>query len=645
MAKTTVYIADPIAIFREGIGVALAGDAEIEVIGSTSRNQEAERFVRAHSPQVVIMHCNGAAPSGLEVATSLRREVPGVKFVMILDREDDDAIWSAIRCGASAWINRDIGAAPLISLVKEIARGSMPAAEALLRPAIAARVLEEFKSLSLVDAEDRDIFAELTPAESNLLLRASRAMLPAQATGAAVTAPAEINLPHLLAKLLGNDLRRELLEKVGRARQIAAKRHAGRRAEEGPRDGEELIALRESVIKLLPAMHLEDSPKGREWLAHVRAELADSRPAKEPPKPVEKAPPPPAGPPPAGPAQAPVGPMAAPSDFAEFVPSGLWENAAVTRLIESLFRGKLPDIVPKVDMALPDGFTYPEADAVLGTTGRATREILESLAAEDVLVRRLFTRLLLTPEGSPQIVPQEHCPKCDSFDLTKGQYIEHYDCGYVGCEPDFLVGADYVCPGCKRKLKLMGTDYRKLGVCYRCNRCSEIATAPVMKFRSLRTGRILDAQEIQELRLSSYRFNPALDFQLNSKARLMEFLKLRGYRSEELAKVKGRSGVVHTLDILATRDDVIIKHTVAIGVFGAKASKTDVPVDEMLGFYARAMDAGIYSLIAIAITPFSEEAQAFAKTHAIKVLTPKDIAELVTSGGANGLPTTEKPKS
>jgi CheY-like chemotaxis protein len=147
----------------------------------------------------------------------------------------------------------------------------------------------------------------------------------------------------------------------------------------------------------------------------------------------------------------------------------------------------------------------------------------------------------------------------------------------------------------------------------------------------LRDGKVYTREELQEFRLNSYRLNPLTDFQSNSKACLLDFLRARGYNVEESPRVKGRSGAVHSLDILASRDDIIVQHHVGIGIFAAKAGETEVPIDELLNFQAKAADIGIRNLVVVAIPKLSPQAQSLAETQQIKVLTIDDIADLSSS--------------
>jgi len=170
LSKITVYVADPLAIFREGIYVALTGEEDIDVVGATGVYKEAERFIKANSPDIAILHINFGRLSGLEIARRIKRKLLQIQVILMLEDEDDERLFAAIKSGASACITRDIDPEHLVNAIKEVAEGAKPISHALLRPTVAERVLDEFQNILPVSQEDRDT---LTNTEADILRRAS----------------------------------------------------------------------------------------------------------------------------------------------------------------------------------------------------------------------------------------------------------------------------------------------------------------------------------------------------------------------------------------------------------------------------------------------------------------------------------------
>jgi general secretion pathway protein E len=183
------------------------------------------------------------------------------------------------------------------------------------------------------------------------------------------------------------------------------------------------------------------------------------------------------------------------------------------------------------------------------------------------------------------------------------------------------------------EMRTLGADYRSQGVLYKCRDCSEVFSVPFLKWRCLKCSTLVDEDEVAEVVIYAYGFDETkrnwLEFELKPKARFVEFLRQYGYEVQENARVKGRSGAEHRVDILAIRDDGIVSHSVAIGV---EIARDRIGLDRVLDFDVKAYDSGIHDKVLIAIPELGEDAKQFASYQRIKVLEPRDL-EMVLMGG------------
>jgi hypothetical protein len=312
----------------------------------------------------------------------------------------------------------------------------------------------------------------------------------------------------------------------------------------------------------------------------------------------------------------------------------IWQNPRVAKLISQLLSRKITRLNPEIDFNLKDSFSYREADDILGTSGRATSLVLESLAKEGLLCKEDFEKILLSPDGSIQLIPVERCPKCDSAQLTRGKMIEHFSCGHVGLEAEFLKGLKHVCPKCSKELKLIGTDYRNPGLLYTCNNCHDIFPLPTIKYRCLKTGNTYDTAELRHLWLYSYRLNEAnrnrLEFELEPKKQLIDYLHGLGYDVQESVQLQGRSGAAHTIDLLASMNDRLVKHMVAIGILAAPQGKEEVTIDSLFSFDSKLYDIGIEHKIVLAFPKLGLEAARFADRQGIRVYGREELRALLS---------------
>ena len=313
--------------------------------------------------------------------------------------------------------------------------------------------------------------------------------------------------------------------------------------------------------------------------------------------------------------------------------SGPADHDIAIKLIAEMLAGRVINIKPQYDFTTELGYSYPAVEQTLNLKGKEAVEVLESLAAREVVNRSFFDRLIRCRRcQSPHLRPSSHCPKCSSGHIVRGRILEHFACKYVGVEDEFTAKGKYVCPRCKMELRTIGADYRSLGVLYKCRDCSEIFSVPFLKWRCLKCSSLANEDEVDDLVIYADSFNEAkkhwLEFELQPKVRFVEFLKQHGYKVTENAKVKGRSGAEHCMDILATRDDGVVSHTVAVGI---EIARDRIGLDRVLDFDVKAYDSGIHDKLLIIIPELGEEARKFATFQRIKVLEPKDMEIVLTA--------------
>jgi hypothetical protein len=302
------------------------------------------------------------------------------------------------------------------------------------------------------------------------------------------------------------------------------------------------------------------------------------------------------------------------------------------KLVGAMLAAKIVDIKPQLDFTTELGFVYPIVEQTARVKGQEAVAIVESLTNRGILRRSFFDRLLRCPRcQSINLRPSTHCPKCGSGDIVRGRIFEHLACKYVGVEDEFTVRGKYVCPRCRLELRTVGADYLSQGVLRKCRDCGEIFSAPLLKWRCLKCSTLANEDEIGEVNVYAYTLDEAqrnwLEFELQPKVRFLEFLRHYGYKVTQNARLKGRSGAEHRIDILATRDDGVVTHNVAIGV---EIARDMIGLDRIMDFDVKAFDGGVHDKVLIIIPALGEEAAKFASYHGIKVLEPRDLDMLLT---------------
>ncbi len=109
---------------------------------------------------------------------------------------------------------------------------------------------------------------------------------------------------------------------------------------------------------------------------------------------------------------------------------------------------------------------------------------------------------------------------------------------------------------------------------------------------------------------------------------IREYLEQQGYEVTDGAKRIGKSGIEHTFDMLAQRDDGFTSHTIAIGI--SACGEREIEVGAIFSLANKAYDCGIPDRILVAVPGLSEEAKQLARKQRIKVIDGEQIEQLIT---------------
>ena len=309
------------------------------------------------------------------------------------------------------------------------------------------------------------------------------------------------------------------------------------------------------------------------------------------------------------------------------------EDEKAMKLVAEMLAGNIVDIRPQLDFDRPLGFFYPYVESLLEVKGEEVASILESLAGKEILIRKFFERLLRCPQcQSVNLRPSINCPRCGSGNIARGRILEHFVCKFTGLEDEFVSKGRYICPECKQELRTIGSDYQSLGLLYKCRDCDNVFNQPMIKWSCLKCSSLTAEDKVTEINIYSYSLNESrkswLEFELQPKPQLIEFLKQRGYEVTEHAVLKGRSGAEHIIDMLATRDDGIVTYNIAIGV---KVAGDEVALSDIFDFDDKTYDIGIHDKILVVVPGLHREAEKFASLQKIKVLEVRDLETVLSS--------------
>jgi DNA-binding NarL/FixJ family response regulator len=160
-----VLIADDHAVVRQGLRTFLELQEDIEVVGEAADGEQALAAAAELEPDVVLMDLVMPRLDGVAAIERLRDLGSAARVIVLTSFLDEDKVLPAVRAGAAGYLLKDVEPAELVRAIRTVDGG-----EALLHPAVAARVLRE-----LAADDDRARRHELlTPREREVLALLAR---------------------------------------------------------------------------------------------------------------------------------------------------------------------------------------------------------------------------------------------------------------------------------------------------------------------------------------------------------------------------------------------------------------------------------------------------------------------------------------
>jgi len=206
--RIRILIVDDHALFRAGIVNVLAREKDLEVIGEAADGRAAIEASNALSPSVVLMDLSLPAPSGIETTQRIRRELPATAVIVMAVDEDEEALFASIKAGAAAFVIKDISPEDLVSVIRRVSKGEFLINDKVFsKPAVASRVLKEFRELAVYGQEAQPIFAPLSPREVEILDNIAQGMTNKQVAYALSISEQTVknHMSSILRKLAVND--------------------------------------------------------------------------------------------------------------------------------------------------------------------------------------------------------------------------------------------------------------------------------------------------------------------------------------------------------------------------------------------------------------------------------------------------------
>jgi two-component system response regulator NreC len=133
-----IVLADDHAVVRSGLRLLLDSEPDFEVVAEAGDLEAAQRYVRGHHPDVLVLDLNMPGGSSLEAIPSIREQMPETQIVVLTMQQEPAFARRALGAGAIGYVLKEAADEELVEAVHRAAAG-----ESYLNPRLGARLASE----------------------------------------------------------------------------------------------------------------------------------------------------------------------------------------------------------------------------------------------------------------------------------------------------------------------------------------------------------------------------------------------------------------------------------------------------------------------------------------------------------------------
>lgn len=155
-----IAIVDDHPLFREGVARSLGEIGGFELVGEGASAEDAERLVRASTPDILLLDISMPG-GGLSALAGILSAMPEQKVVMLTVSETNADVAQALKAGARGYVLKGVGSKALAEILRDVANG-----QSYVSPSLSARLLSDLLQPA---GSKPDPLAQLTGREAEIL--------------------------------------------------------------------------------------------------------------------------------------------------------------------------------------------------------------------------------------------------------------------------------------------------------------------------------------------------------------------------------------------------------------------------------------------------------------------------------------------
>lgn len=118
-----VLVADDHTLVRESIVKAVSVGADVEVVAQADDGPTALERCREFQPDLVLLDVAMPGLDGLSVATELRRDLPGIRIIMLTMHDDVTSVERALTIPVDGFVSKSAAISELVSAIQTVRDG------------------------------------------------------------------------------------------------------------------------------------------------------------------------------------------------------------------------------------------------------------------------------------------------------------------------------------------------------------------------------------------------------------------------------------------------------------------------------------------------------------------------------------------
>ncbi|HMQ51462.1 MAG TPA: response regulator transcription factor [Anaerolineae bacterium] len=135
-----ILLVDDHRLFRQGLREICETKGGFKVVGEAENGRRAVDLANLLQPDVILMDIQMPELNGIQATSYIIENVPLVRVIMLTMFRQDEHVFEAIKAGARGYLLKDADWQEVVEAIYAVHRG-----EAIINPALAARLLDEFR--------------------------------------------------------------------------------------------------------------------------------------------------------------------------------------------------------------------------------------------------------------------------------------------------------------------------------------------------------------------------------------------------------------------------------------------------------------------------------------------------------------------